>query len=369
MSYTPVELRHVRVGRSLFGYNRATVEQLIDEVAQSFEATWRERGELADQVESLEKQLERAPAARGAAHADAVAAEQAASRRPRAGPPRGRDDHLRGAQRGAGDRAHGPVRSGSGSSARRGGSGDAPFGARRPRRRHGRCGRGEAGGGEGRAAAAAGRGGRVSRRCCRPCSRSRRSGRSLPMPGAEDTRRVEPIAEAASPPPETRARRAARRGGLDGDRRRASLPTDGTAAPVLQRIAGRRVARLRLGRIAERRLEGVNVPRPGSSFASCPVRRSLASAGATAPAGRSGWRPRRRPVGRTPPLSRCSPRRPGWRGGMSRSSSGETARDKVVTLSGIAPAELERRLSGGRRGAGVNAAETAEFRDAARTRT
>ena len=57
MTYTPVELRHVKVGRSLFGYNRATVEQVIEEVAQSFEATWRERGELADQVETLEKQL------------------------------------------------------------------------------------------------------------------------------------------------------------------------------------------------------------------------------------------------------------------------------------------------------------------------
>jgi hypothetical protein len=57
MSYTPVELRHVKVGRSLFGYNRATVEQLIEEVAQSFEATWRDRGELADKVESLEKQI------------------------------------------------------------------------------------------------------------------------------------------------------------------------------------------------------------------------------------------------------------------------------------------------------------------------
>ena len=57
MSYTPVELRHVKVGRSLFGYNRDTVEQLIEEVAQSFEATWRERGELSDKVESLEKQI------------------------------------------------------------------------------------------------------------------------------------------------------------------------------------------------------------------------------------------------------------------------------------------------------------------------
>ena len=37
MTYTPVELRHVRVSRSLFGYNRAMVEQVIEEVADSFE--------------------------------------------------------------------------------------------------------------------------------------------------------------------------------------------------------------------------------------------------------------------------------------------------------------------------------------------
>jgi hypothetical protein len=79
MSYTPVELRHVKVGRSLFGYNRATVEQLIEEVAQSFEATWRERGELSDKVESLEKQIAEL---RGREHLltqTLVAAEQAAS--------------------------------------------------------------------------------------------------------------------------------------------------------------------------------------------------------------------------------------------------------------------------------------------------
>ena len=79
MSYTPVELRHVRVGRSLLGYNRATVEQLIEEVAQSFEATWRQRGELADMVESLEKQV---ADLRGREHLltqTLVAAEQAAS--------------------------------------------------------------------------------------------------------------------------------------------------------------------------------------------------------------------------------------------------------------------------------------------------
>jgi hypothetical protein len=79
MSYTPVELRHVRVGRSLFGYNRATVEQLIEEVAHSFEATWRERGELADKVESLEKQIGELRSREHLLTQTLIAAEQAAS--------------------------------------------------------------------------------------------------------------------------------------------------------------------------------------------------------------------------------------------------------------------------------------------------
>ncbi len=79
MSYTPVELRHVRVGRSLFGYNRAMVEQLIEEVALSFEATWRERGELAEKVEALEKSLEEHRERENLLTQTLLAAEQAAS--------------------------------------------------------------------------------------------------------------------------------------------------------------------------------------------------------------------------------------------------------------------------------------------------
>src|SRR5919199_1069994 len=59
MPYTPVELRHVRIGKSLFGgYKRRQTEELLEEVADSFEEVWRERAELADHVEDLEKQLE-----------------------------------------------------------------------------------------------------------------------------------------------------------------------------------------------------------------------------------------------------------------------------------------------------------------------
>lgn len=57
MSYTPVELRHVRIGRGLFGYDRRAVEQLLLGVADSFEEVWSERGELADELDDLSKQM------------------------------------------------------------------------------------------------------------------------------------------------------------------------------------------------------------------------------------------------------------------------------------------------------------------------
>ena len=59
MRYTPVELRHVRLGRSLFGgYKRAEADVLLSDVADSFEDVWRERGELADRLEDVETHLD-----------------------------------------------------------------------------------------------------------------------------------------------------------------------------------------------------------------------------------------------------------------------------------------------------------------------
>jgi cell division septum initiation protein DivIVA len=57
MRYTPVELRHVRLGRALFGYKRDEADKVLEEVADSFEEVWRDRGELADKLEDLEKLL------------------------------------------------------------------------------------------------------------------------------------------------------------------------------------------------------------------------------------------------------------------------------------------------------------------------
>jgi cell division initiation protein len=59
MRYTPVELRHVRLDRALFGgYKRAETDALLSDVADSFEDVWRERGELSDRLEDVEKVLD-----------------------------------------------------------------------------------------------------------------------------------------------------------------------------------------------------------------------------------------------------------------------------------------------------------------------
>ena len=59
MALTPVEIRHVPIGRGLWGYRRTAVEQLLDEVAESFEDVWRERADFADRIEQLEADLQR----------------------------------------------------------------------------------------------------------------------------------------------------------------------------------------------------------------------------------------------------------------------------------------------------------------------
>ena len=59
MQYTPVEIRHVKLRRGLFGYRRPAVDTLLEEVADSFEAVWRERADLTEKVEQLENELAR----------------------------------------------------------------------------------------------------------------------------------------------------------------------------------------------------------------------------------------------------------------------------------------------------------------------
>ena len=59
MSYTPVEIRHVKLKGSLFGYGRRHVDRLLEEITASFETVWRERADHSDKVELLEGELKR----------------------------------------------------------------------------------------------------------------------------------------------------------------------------------------------------------------------------------------------------------------------------------------------------------------------
>jgi cell division septum initiation protein DivIVA len=47
----------VRISRGFFGYRRDETNRMLEDVADSFEEVWSERGELADKLEDTEKQL------------------------------------------------------------------------------------------------------------------------------------------------------------------------------------------------------------------------------------------------------------------------------------------------------------------------
>jgi cell division initiation protein len=59
MALTPVEIRHVTLGRGLLGYRRSPTDRLLEEIADSFEEVWRERAELQDANERLESDIDR----------------------------------------------------------------------------------------------------------------------------------------------------------------------------------------------------------------------------------------------------------------------------------------------------------------------
>jgi cell division initiation protein len=55
MPLTPVEIRHIQLRRSwLRGYRRKPVDQLLEDIADSFEEVWRERADISDAFEELE---------------------------------------------------------------------------------------------------------------------------------------------------------------------------------------------------------------------------------------------------------------------------------------------------------------------------
>jgi cell division initiation protein len=78
MQLTPVEVRHLEMRRGLFGYRRSTVERAIEQVADSFEAVWRERAELGERVHTLEGEVARHVELETLLRSTLVSAERAA---------------------------------------------------------------------------------------------------------------------------------------------------------------------------------------------------------------------------------------------------------------------------------------------------
>jgi cell division initiation protein len=78
MTISPVELHHIGLKRSLFGYRRQPVDRLIEEIADSFEEVWRQRADFADRIEQLEAELERHRQAETLLRSTLVSAERSA---------------------------------------------------------------------------------------------------------------------------------------------------------------------------------------------------------------------------------------------------------------------------------------------------
>ena len=79
MALTPVEIRHVELRRAwLRGYRRSSVERLLNEIADSFESVWRERADLADQLEELETEASKHRELETLLRSTLVSAERAA---------------------------------------------------------------------------------------------------------------------------------------------------------------------------------------------------------------------------------------------------------------------------------------------------
>jgi len=79
MPLTPVEIRHVDLRRAWFrGYRRSAVDQLLEEIADSFEQVWRERADLSDRLEELEGEAAKHRELEALLRSTLVSAERAA---------------------------------------------------------------------------------------------------------------------------------------------------------------------------------------------------------------------------------------------------------------------------------------------------
>ena len=79
MPLTPVEIRHVGLRRSwLRGYRKPAVDELLAEIADSFEQVWRERADLSDRLEELEAEASKHRELEALLRSTLVSAERAA---------------------------------------------------------------------------------------------------------------------------------------------------------------------------------------------------------------------------------------------------------------------------------------------------
>jgi cell division initiation protein len=79
MPLTPVEIRHVELRRAwLRGYRRKPIDELLEEIADSFEEVWRERADLSDRLEDLEAEAAKHRELEALLRSTLVSAERAA---------------------------------------------------------------------------------------------------------------------------------------------------------------------------------------------------------------------------------------------------------------------------------------------------
>ena len=81
MPITPAEIRHIELPRALRGYRRGEVDELLEEIATTFEEVWQERARLADRLRELEIEDEKHRELERLLRSTLVSAERAAEER------------------------------------------------------------------------------------------------------------------------------------------------------------------------------------------------------------------------------------------------------------------------------------------------
>src|SRR5258705_8144731 len=59
MTYSPVEIAHIKLPKGTFGYRKSAVDDVLEEIRLSYEDVWRDRADLGDKVEQLEADIVR----------------------------------------------------------------------------------------------------------------------------------------------------------------------------------------------------------------------------------------------------------------------------------------------------------------------